>query len=122
MHTTPRRPAALAVTALCTAVLLTLSACGNDNGPKEPTDPTSVQEVTTDPEPEPDPADDTDVFPADPDPADDTDVIPADPDSQYSPDEPPADPNGGTEPCAFSGDPLCPHNPVVVPAPNLDPW
>jgi len=114
MHTTRRRPAAMAATALSAAVLLTLSACGNDNPPEDPVDPTGVQEVITDiPEPDPDLADETDLLPIDPD---------IDPDGEYVPDEPSVDPYGSTNPCAFYGDPLCPDNPIVVPAPNLDPW
>ncbi|WP_210583101.1 hypothetical protein [Streptomyces sp. GESEQ-35] len=110
MRTTPRRPIAVAAAAICTAVLLAVSACGNDNGPKEPADSTGLEEVITDvPEP-------------DPEPADETDLLPADPDWEYVPDEPSVDPRGGTNPCAFYGDPLCPDTPIVIPAPDLGSW
>ncbi len=34
---------------------------------------------------------------------------------------PTEEPPSGTNPCAFAGDPLCPHAPITVPAPQLSP-
>ncbi|MFD7341261.1 hypothetical protein ACFV98_35560 [Streptomyces violascens] len=89
MHITAPRPVALAMTAVCTAALLTLSAC-NDPSP-EPPDPSTSDAVTPSP-----PAPEW------------TDPIPAGP--------------GDTNPCAFSGDLLCPIAPITIPAPDLRPW